>query len=70
MVEQIALSTNKIEEEDSLAVLNHSMKGAITDSFRREYFLQPFTTTKCVKLELLSQLKQVLVKFISKNFCK
>ena len=39
MVEQIALSTNKIEEEDSLAVLNHSMKGAITDSFRREYFL-------------------------------
>ena len=38
MVEQIALSTNKIHEEDSLAVLNHSMKGAITDSFRRESF--------------------------------
>ena len=38
MVEQIALSTNKIHEEDSLAVLNHSIKGAITDSFRSEYF--------------------------------
>ena len=38
MVEQIALSTNKIHEEDSLAVLNHSAKGAVTDSFRREYF--------------------------------
>ena len=38
MVEQIALSTNKIHEEDSLAVLNHSTKGAMTDSFRKEYF--------------------------------
>ena len=35
---QIALSTNKIQEEDALAVLNHSTKGAMTDSFRREYF--------------------------------
>ena len=39
MVEQIALSTNKIHEEDSLAVLNHSTKGAMTDYFHREYFL-------------------------------
>ena len=38
MVVQIALSTNKIHEEDSLAVLNHSTKGAMTDSFRWEYF--------------------------------
>ena len=38
MVEQIALSTNKIHEEDSLAVLNHSTKRAMSDSFRREYF--------------------------------
>ena len=38
MVEQIALSINKIHEEDSLAVLNHPTKGAVTDSFRREYF--------------------------------
>ena len=38
MVEQIALSTNKIHKEDALAILNHSTKGAITDSFRREYF--------------------------------
>ena len=36
MVEQIALRNNKIHEEDSLAVLNHSTKGAITDSFPRE----------------------------------
>ena len=35
MVEQIVLSTNKTHEEDSLAVLNHSTKGAMTDSFRR-----------------------------------
>ena len=38
MVEQISPSTNKIHEEDSLVVLNHSTKGAMTDSFRREYF--------------------------------
>ena len=38
MVEQIALSTNKIHEEDSLTVLNHSRKGAKTVSFHREYF--------------------------------
>ena len=38
MVEEIALSTKKIREEDSLAVLNHSTKGVMTDSFRREYF--------------------------------
>ena len=38
MVEQIALSTNKIHEEDFLTVLNHSTKGAMADSFRREYF--------------------------------
>ena len=39
MIEQIALSTNKILEEDSVAVLNHSVKGAMTDYFHREYFL-------------------------------
>ena len=38
MVDQIALSTNKVYKEDSLAVLNHSTKGAMTDPFRREYF--------------------------------
>ena len=38
MVEQIALNTNKIHEKDSLAVLNHTTQGAMTDSFRREYF--------------------------------
>ena len=38
MVEQIALSNNKIHEEDSPTVLTHSTKGEITDSFRREYF--------------------------------
>ena len=38
MVEQIVLSTNKTHDEDSLAVLNHSTKGGMTDSFRREYF--------------------------------
>ena len=32
MVEQIALSTNKIQEEDFLAILNHSTKGAMTNS--------------------------------------
>ena len=53
MVEQIALSTNKIHEEDSLAVLNHSTKGAMTDSFRREYFPQPFSKQKMSKTEIL-----------------
>ena len=38
MIEQIALSTNKIHKEDSLAVLNHSTKRVVTDSFHREYF--------------------------------
>ena len=38
MLEKFALSTNKIYEEDSLAVLNHSTKGAMIDSFHREYF--------------------------------
>ena len=38
MVEQVALRTNKIHEEDSLAVKNNSTKKAMTDSFRREYF--------------------------------
>ena len=70
MVEQIALSTNKIHEEDFLTVLNHSTKGAMTDSFRREYFPQPFISRKWVKLKLLSQLERVLVKFIIKNFWK
>ena len=38
MVEQHALTTNKIHEEDPPAVLNQSTKGAIPNSFRREYF--------------------------------
>ena len=38
MVEQIALTTNKMHEEDLLAVSNHSSKGAIANSFCREYF--------------------------------
>ena len=38
MVEKIILSTNKIHEEDSIAVLNHCAKGGMTYSFRREYF--------------------------------
>ena len=39
MVEQMALSTNNIHEEDPLAIPNHFTKGAMTYSFRREYFL-------------------------------
>ena len=46
MVEQITLSTNKIHEEVSLAVLNHSRKGAMTISFHREYFPYPFISRK------------------------
>ena len=38
VVEQMALNTNKIHEEDSPAVLNQSTKEAMTDFFRREYF--------------------------------
>ena len=38
MVGQIVLSTNKIHEKDSFAVLNHSAKNAMTGSFHREYF--------------------------------
>ena len=38
MVGQIVLSTNKTHEKDSLAVLNHSAKEAMTDSFHRECF--------------------------------
>ena len=38
MVEQIALSANKICEEDPLADLNHSTKGTMTTYFCREYF--------------------------------
>ena len=35
MVAQIAPSTNKIHEEDSLAALSHSTKGAMIGTFRR-----------------------------------
>ena len=38
MVEEIALSTNKIHEEDSLVVLNDYTKGTMINYFRREYF--------------------------------
>ena len=38
MFKQIFLSTNEIHEDDSLGILNHSTKGAMTDSFREEYF--------------------------------
>ena len=38
MVEKIALTTNKMHEEDLLAISNHSWKGAIANSFCREYF--------------------------------
>ena len=39
MFQQVAVSTNKIHEEEFLkvAVLNRSTKGAMTYSFRREY---------------------------------
>ena len=36
-LKQISVSTNKIHEDDSLGALNHSAKGAMIDSFRREY---------------------------------
>ena len=38
MAEQVALSTNRIHEKDSVAVLNHSTKGAMIGSFCRGYF--------------------------------
>ena len=38
MAEQVALSTNRIHEKDSVALLNHSTKGAMIGSFCREYF--------------------------------
>ena len=38
MVEQMALSTNNIHEEDPLAISSYFTKGEMTYSFRREYF--------------------------------
>ena len=38
MAEQMALSTSNIHEEDLLPIPNHFTKGAMTYSFRREYF--------------------------------
>ena len=39
LFEQIAVSTNKVHQEDFLkaAVLNRSAEGAMTDSFWKEY---------------------------------
>ena len=67
MVEQIALSTNKIHKEDSLAVLNYSTKGVMTDSFRREYFPQPFIEHLITLLiRKLVKSKSFLVRKLSK----
>ena len=38
MAEQVALSTNRIHEKDSVAVLNHSTKGAMIGSFCKDTF--------------------------------
>ena len=52
MVEEIALSTNKIHEEDSLVVLNDCTKGTMINHFRREYFPQPFISEKVSETEI------------------
>ena len=53
MVEQIALSTNKIQEEDSLAILNHSTKGAMTNSSQKILSIV-FYQQKMSKTEILN----------------
>ena len=68
MVEQIALSTNKIHEEDSLAVLNHSTKRAMSERLFPQRILSIAFYQQEVKLKFLSQLEEVLMKFIKKNF--
>ena len=52
MVELVALSTNKIHEKDSLAVLNHFTKGALTNSFRRDTFDSLLYKQKISKTEI------------------
>ena len=52
MVEQIALSTNKIQEEDFLAILNHSTKGAMTNSLQKILSIV-FYQQKISKAEIL-----------------
>ena len=52
MVELFALSTNKIHEEDYLAVLNHFKKGALTDPFRRDTFDSLLYKQKMSKTEI------------------
>ena len=70
MVQQITVSTNEFHQKDFLrvAVLNRSTKGAMTGSFRRAHFPWPSINKKRAKMKCLSNLEQVLMKFISKTF--
>ena len=53
MVEQILLNTNKICEEDPLADLNHSTKGAMTTYFLQRIFPIAFYQQKVSKTEIV-----------------
>ena len=74
MVKQMALSTNGSQQLAFFkeVVLNHSTKGAMTGSFRRAScsISMPSISKKSAKLKRLSQLLQLLIKFISKTFSK
>ena len=74
MVKQIALRTNGSYQLAFFkeVVLNHSTKGAMTGSFRRAScsISMPSISKKSAKLKRLSQLLQLLIKFISKTFSK
>ena len=66
MLEQIALSTNKIHEEDSLGVLNHSTKGL----FSQRILSIAFYKQKMSKTEILKPIGAITGEIYKQEFLK
>ena len=66
MFVQIALSTNKIHEEDTPAVLNHSTKGF----FSQRILSIAFYKQKMSKTEILKPIGAITSEIYKKEFLK
>ena len=66
MFVQIALSTNKIHEEDTLAVLNHCTKGF----FSQRILSIAFYKQKMSKTEILKPIGAITSEIYKKEFLK
>ena len=72
MVKQITVNTNEIYPVAFLkdAVLNRSLKGAMSGSVGRVHLSKPFISIKKPIMISLSKIAVSTNKFISKNFSK